>query len=179
MFIQIFRYSLIFFIIFGIFSACSPNNLESAEGAKSRTADRLMFDAEIAISQAGKPSGSLKADSLLFFDKEDKIFGYGIEVEFFEEGGRHTGSLSADSGWIDNRTQRITVWGEVFFAGNEGVRLWTDSLAYYPELSRIRTSAGVKIEKQGEFITGGGLDSDLEFKDIRITQNVSGRLSQD
>ncbi|MCK5832157.1 LPS export ABC transporter periplasmic protein LptC [bacterium] len=162
-----------------LFVGCSPNYQESSDPVKSQSADRIMHNADIEISQAGKPSGHLKADSLLFFDKEDRIFGYNITVDFFDTDGELSGNLSADSGWIENKNQRITVYSNVYVVTREDVRMWTDSLAYYPELSRIRTSAGVKIDKDGEYITGEGLDSDLEFTDIRITNNVSGRLKQD
>lgn len=173
------RFFLICLTIGFLFVGCSSNSQESSSPSNTRVADRVMFNADIELTQAGKLSGQLSADSLLFFDKEDRILGFGIEVDFFDEKGEFSGNLSADSGWIENRSQRITVYGNVFFSGAEGVQLWTDSLAYYPEITRIRTMAGVKIDRNGEFIFGGGLDSDLAFKDIRITQNVSGRLKQD
>ncbi|HHS50974.1 MAG TPA: LPS export ABC transporter periplasmic protein LptC [candidate division Zixibacteria bacterium] len=170
---------LILFAIGVLFSACSQSSEEIHHQTNSRNANRVMHNASIEFTEAGKPSGHLKADSLLFFDLENRTLGFEIEVIFYDTDGNYSGTMVADSGWIENQSQRITVYGEVFIHTVDDVRLWTDSLAYYPGTSRIRTEAGVRIEKGGEFITGQAFDSDLAFEDIRITDNVSGRLKQD
>ena len=162
----------------GVLSSCSDKTEDTTEPTSSNPADRIMHNADIEFVQKGNPSGHLKADSLLFFDSEKRTVGYNIAVDFYDEDGKATGKLFADSGWIQNRTQRITVYGDVFISTEDGVKLWTDSLAYFPKTKRVMTSGGVRIDKNGEYITGRGLDSDLDFSDIRITENVSGRLKQ-
>jgi LPS export ABC transporter protein LptC len=162
-----------------LFVGCSGSTEEVSDPTKSAHADRVMFNADIDFVEEGNPSGRLKADSLLFFDDEKRTFGYNIDVDFFDKDGNFAGKLFADSGWIENQTQQITVYGEVFLSTEDGVKLWTDSLAYFPKTRRVMTSSGVRIDKNGEFISGQGLDSDLDFTDIKITENVTGRLKQD
>ena len=161
-----------------IFGCGGKNDIQPGI-TKEDSADRIMFNAKVDFTEQGKKTGELKAEKLLFFDKEERTFGYKISVDFYNKNGETNARIVADSGWVENESRRLTVFGNVHLRTESGTELWSDSLAFFPEDERVRTNAGVKIDRNGEYISGVGLDSDLEFKDIRIEQNVSGKLKQD
>jgi len=161
-----------------LFMCCSGRIENGSKPTREETADRIMHNAEIEFTEEGKATGKLSAEKLLFFDKEHRTFGYDITVDFFNNKGDIAGQLTSDSGWVENTTRRTTVYGNVYLTMQDGTQLWTDSLAYYPKAGRIRTGTYVRIERGGEHIAGTGFDSDLDFTDIRIEQDVSGRLRE-
>lgn len=174
------QFSIFIFLVCGLFFfGCGRQNIKSTANPREESADRIMFDAKIDFSEEGRPTGKLNAEKLLFFEKDGKTFGYRLKVDFFGSDGKNAARLVADSGLVMNETQRLTVYGNVHLITENGVELWSESLAYFPDIQRIKTEAGIKIDRRGEFITGRGLDSDLELKDIRIERNVTGRLRQD
>lgn len=136
-----------------------------------------MHNASMEFTEEGLVTATLNAQKLLFFDDKHIIWGYDINVDFFDQKGQLAGVLVADSGWVKSETQEVTVYGNVKVSMDDGTLLWADSLSYYPEIQRIKTESDVQVERQGEYISGNSFDSDLNFEDIRIKGNVSGRLS--
>ena len=160
------------------FTGCSENTAETRNSAGENDADRIMHDASIDFTSEGKPSGKLRAKKLLFFDDEHRVFGYDVEVDFFDKDGEHAARLVADSGWVDNRTRNVTVYGEVYLVTEEDTELWADSLSYYAEIEKIMTDSPVEIRRGDEYLSGVGLISDQEFENIRIKGDVSGRFQE-
>ncbi len=135
-----------------------------------------MHNAAMEFSEEGLLTAKLNSEKLLFFDDQHIIWGFNINVDFFDKMGEPAGVLTADSGWVKSETRQITVYGRVKVDMEDGTRLWADSLSYYPDINRIKTESDVQIERRGEFISGNSLDSDMNFEDIKISGNVSGRL---
>jgi len=167
---------LIYLIILFI-AGCSENTEQTIDVSNERLADRIMYDAEFEFTEKGEATAILKAERLLFFDKENKVFGYNIVVDFFDKNQKKAGQLEADSGMVVQSTRQATVYGNVYLITNDNTELWSDSLSYYPDIERIKTGAPVVIERENDHISGVGLNSDLNFEDIRIESNVSGKLS--
>ncbi len=157
---------------------CSEKAEDTDGLRREDTADRIMHNAEIEFSQEGRPTGKIKAKKMLFFDKEHRTFAYDLTIDFYNTDGSESGQLTADSGWVENKTRRVNVYGDVHLYLDDGTEVWAESLAYYPSVDRVRTGSKVRIERGKEYITGVGMDSDLNFTDIRIEQNVSGRLRE-
>ena len=165
-------------LVIGVFiSGCTRTEETQDAASLEDNADRIMHNAEIEFSDEGLLTAKLHARKLLFFDKEHRIFGYEIDVDFFDSEGREAGKLTADSGWVDNETRKVTVYGRVHVIVEDGTQLWADSLSYNPANERIKTESDVRINRGGEYLTGNSFDSDFKLEDIHISGNVSGRLS--
>jgi len=141
------------------------------------SADRIMHNADMEFTEEGLVTAKLFAEKLLFFDDKHIIWGFDIKVDFYDKDGKQAGILTADSGWVQNETRNVTVYGRVYVTSEDGTRLWADSLSYNHDVGRIKTETSVQIERGGEYISGNSFDSDLDFEDMRIRGNVTGRLS--
>lgn len=168
---------MVLIVIFAVaFLACDQPEERHLQQTLEDQADRIMHNASIEFTEEGLITAKLNAEKLLFFDDKHIIWGFEIAVDFFNRNGELAGVLTADSGWVKSETQDVTVYGNVNVNMDDGTRLWADSLSYYPETQRIKTESDVQVERRGEFITGNSFDSDLNFEDIRIKGNVTGRL---
>lgn len=158
------------------FAGCEKAEQPTLHQSLEDQADRIMHNASMEFTEEGLLTAKLNSEKLLFFDDRHIIWGYEIHVDFFDRDGRLAGILLADSGWVKSETREVTVYGNVKVDMDDGTRLWADSLSYYPGVERIKTQSDVRIERRGENISGNSFDSDLNFEDIRISGNVSGRL---
>jgi LPS export ABC transporter protein LptC len=97
-----------------------------------------------------------------------------IHVDFFDEAERHSSTLTALRGRVDDRTRDFDAHENVVVVSDSGVVLKTDSLFWNNAGRIIHTPAYVVITSKTEEIRGTGLVSDQSLKNYTFTK-VSGR----
>jgi LPS export ABC transporter protein LptC len=91
-----------------------------------------------------------------------------LHVDFFDEKGKKTSTLTARRGRVDDRTRDFDAYENVVVTSQEGTVLRTDSLSWSNEARNIHTEAFVDIRSSTEHIRGLGLVSDQSLKNYRI-----------
>ena len=97
-----------------------------------------------------------------------------IHVDLFDEEERHSSTLTARRGRVDDRTRDFEAYENVVVVSDSGATLRTDSLFWNNADRKIHTPAYVVITTQTEEIRGTGLVSDQSLKNYRISR-VTGR----
>jgi LPS export ABC transporter protein LptC len=92
----------------------------------------------------------------------------GIAIDFYNEEGFRTSTLTARRGKVDDRTQDFAAYDRVVVVSDSGTTLRTDSLFWRNADRKIHTDAFVDISSPREHIMGHGLISDQSLRNYRI-----------
>jgi len=138
--------------------------------------DSEVRGADIQLYSRGELTTGIRAERILKFDAIDSTMAYVLDVDFYDSLGQVTSNLVGDSGIIRENTQHFIVYGHVVVITPDGARLETDSLAWNPVVNKIQTDAFVKLTRDGDVMTGWGLDANKDLTRVRI-HDVSGTVS--
>jgi LPS export ABC transporter protein LptC len=108
--------------------------------------------------------------------RRETLLGDSIHVDFFDESGARTSTLTARRGRVDDRTRDFDAFDSVVVTSDDGTVLKTDSLFWTNAERKIHTEAFVDIRSATEQIRGHGLVSDQSLKNYRIFR-VTGQAA--
>lgn len=98
-----------------------------------------------------------------------------LELEFFDKNSESSSKLTADSGYVINKTNDLKAVGNIVVKSNDSTTLWTEELNWSEERQKIFTDKEVKYSKEKEVYRGKGLESDPNLKHIIIKEKFSGK----
>ncbi len=161
-----------------LFLSCSTEEPKLPQVTAQDTPDQILENSTIILTVGGIKSTVIKASTLVKYEKKDLTLARVIQADFFDKEGKHTSVLTADSGFIHEQRQDMEVLGRVLVITDDGLRLETTSLRWDPKINKVVTDDFVKITKKNDIITGYGLESDAELRNIKIKRNVKGKLEE-
>jgi LPS export ABC transporter protein LptC len=131
----------------------------------------------IRFTDSARVKAVLWAGHIAVFSTEGYTFlSDSIHLDFFNERGEHTSTLTARKGRVDDRTKDFAAHENVVVVSDSGTTLRTDSLFWSSADRKIRTDAFVDILSAAEHIMGHGLVSDQSLKNYRIFR-VTGQAA--
>lgn len=155
---------------------CQTNSPPEVEKAGVRLPDSELEEATIIFTIQGVRRMLLKADYIARYEKEDSTTAREVHADFYDQEGKHSSVLTSRSGIIKEKSKELWVSGEVVVVTDEGVKLETETLRWDPNIDRIVTEDFVKVTREKDILTGYGLETDQELKNIRIKREVKGIL---
>ncbi len=156
------------------FSGCEERLKPTVVPVSGRLPDQESWNSTIQFSDSGLTKGILKAGHLWVFNNTNMTYlGDSIRVDFFDDLGRHTSYLTADSGVVNDRTNDLHAFGDVYAHSDSGTSLWTQKLFWNNKTQKVTSDVFVKIVSTKETIQGTGFESDRDLRNYRIF-NVSG-----
>ncbi len=160
-----------------ISAACSRTDKAPGTPSSARVPDSILEKAKIILTSAGKRQAVITADTLFVYDKEDSTIAKNVKVDFYNDNGEYQSTLTSKEGLVRQKKQAFSVWGDVVVE-NDTARLDTQSLNWDPEKNLITTQDYVKLNRNGDIITGYGMEADNRLSDVRILSNVSGKIKE-
>ncbi len=151
----------------------------SRDIAKSDLYIERATDVEILYSDSAVIRLSIQAPTLLNHIKsgqEKKEFPDGIKVDFFNESGQTTSTLTAKSAIQNARDDKIFIRGDVVVTSESKETLETDELIWDERGKKLYTDKWVKVTTPDEVIYGYGFTSNQEFTYWKISK-VRGRFN--
>jgi LPS export ABC transporter protein LptC len=131
--------------------------------------EQELYDATITFYQEDKLSSILKAGRIRKYEEKQTILmDSGIVVDFYDENGKHSTTLWADSGNANERTRNLFASGHVIAVSDSGERLESSVLRWDQATRRIISDAPVKIATLTDTIYGSGFVSDQHLKNWTI-----------
>jgi LPS export ABC transporter protein LptC len=107
------------------------------------------------------------------------LLGDSIHVDFFDDAQKHTSTLTARRGKINDVTRDFEAYENVIVVSDNGNTLRTERLFWTNDTRKIHTDAFVDITGPKEHIKGHGMESDQDLKHytiFRVTgQSVSAQ----
>lgn len=136
------------------------------------------WNARITFTREGALLAILEVKHLLIYeDRKETYLEDGLKVNFYNEEQKHTTTLTASRGRVNDITKDLSAYGNVIVISEDGTTLKTEKLYWKNETQKIETDAYVEIDSPREKIRGTGLISDQSLKNYKIL-NVTGQTTK-
>jgi LPS export ABC transporter protein LptC len=153
-----------------ILSGCTRLSPPPPEGPPvEEFPEQELYDAEIKFFSNDRLQTVLTAGRVRKFQQRHVILlDSGVIVNFFDETGKHTTTLWADSGTANETTKAMEARGHVVAVSDSGERLETSVLRWDDKTRRVATDAAVKISTPTDTLYGIGFRSDQNLRNWTI-----------
>lgn len=135
----------------------------------------VVDDVETLYSDSAVVRVKLKAAKQIELQNGDREFPNGVFVEFFDEAGRASSTLKANTGKYQKESNIYIVNGNVEIHNTvKKEKLNSEELNWDPRTHKIYTekSTFVRIETPDEILTGKGLTATEDFSQYKILDPV-------
>jgi LPS export ABC transporter protein LptC len=134
--------------------------------------DQEVSDFMVTETDAGKPEWTLHARSAAMFNARNVLSARGVRIDFFDEKGERSSTLTAREGEMHQIRRDMEARGNVVLQTTEGTRMSTESLRFLNRTQKIVSDEFVRVERQGDVLTGYGFESDPELKHFEFKRQV-------
>jgi LPS export ABC transporter protein LptC len=163
-------------LLLGFLVLCGCHQQEASkpviyEGPLSEAEDVTMYYTEKEVVKV-----MLQAKKIFEFQNGDQEFPEGIYIEFFDEFGKKTSTLRANSAFFFKEENKWRGRGAVEVINIEKKeQLNTEELFWQRDTKKIFTDKFVTIKLQSEIIYGTGLEADQDLSNYQI-KNPEGEF---
>jgi LPS export ABC transporter protein LptC len=119
----------------------------------------------------------IKSGRIISYSERDSAWAYELVVDFFDEAGKHTSIMHADSALVRERRRGLEVFGNVLITTDKGTKLESDHLAWNDSSRVIHTDGYVVITRNKDVMAGYGFESDPELTRIKLRRQVTGTVT--
>ncbi|MHB1688515.1 MAG: LPS export ABC transporter periplasmic protein LptC [Ignavibacteriaceae bacterium] len=164
----------IFFLLFIIFSltGCSGQKVKPAIDASlqvSKLPAQEGWNSTVTFSDSGKTKAILYYGHMRMFDQPaETLLDSSIKVDFFDQSGIKTTTLTALRGKVNNATNDLYAIDSVVAVSDSGVTLKTQELMWRNNDRKIVSDKFVTIVSPKEKIQGYGFESDQNLRNYTI-----------
>jgi LPS export ABC transporter protein LptC len=174
------RIALAAWLLAVLFAGCEerakPSLIPLGEAAMP---DQQSWRSTVTFSDSAVVKAVLWAGHIaVYHNRRETLLGDSIHVDFFDQAGRRTSTLTARRGRVDDQTRDFDAFENVVVTSDNGTVLRTDSLFWTNAERKIHTEAFVDIRSSTKQIRGHGLVSDQSLKNYRIFR-VTGQAVTD
>lgn len=152
-----------------------PLPVSASAGPTERIPEQQFFDYRLIESEAGVRQWVLESDKMLKYAKEQEVLLVTLTMDFFKE-GEHFSVLTADSGRANLHTKDIHTWGNVVVVTDDDRRLETEDLFFNNETELIHNDVFNRFTRDGDVLTGIGLEATPDLEYIEIKQQVEAEV---
>lgn len=138
--------------------------------------DQVLERSSITFTSAGKRTAVVYADRISKYLKEEKEILQGVKAQFYDQEGKISSTLTSQEGTVREGRNEVEAKGGVVVVTSEGVRLETPLLRWNSLTNQVYTDSLVKISREGDVVTGLGMEADPELKQVRIKAKIKGRI---
>ncbi|MDH5590697.1 MAG: LPS export ABC transporter periplasmic protein LptC [Gemmatimonadota bacterium] len=139
-------------------------------------ADFVTFDMTSYITTGGIRQAKVTADTAYIYNDSSAVQLRGMELIFYDDDGRPRATVTALGGSLDQSTDRMLAQGDVVLLIHlDGRRVESQEIVYDPNQDRLWSdSLTVLTEADGTVTRGSSFRSDMEFRNLRITDIRGG-----
>ena len=130
----------------------------------------IMVGMENVMTKDGVRNGIVVSDSSYIYEDSSTARLFGVEMTLFTEQGVERSRLTADRGWLNERTDELTAVGNVVLdIPSDGRRIETPELHYDPVRDEISSdSSTIQVFNGTRTRATCGFQSDLQFRNFRL-----------
>lgn len=144
----------------GVDNAVKTEDLPDQEG----------WNSVVVATNNGRLEAKVRYGHMLRFSKNKVAkFDQGIKVDFFDETGEKTSTLTAERGILNEKTNDVSAMGNVVVVSDTGVTLHTEELSFDQRKQKIISRVDVMVTTvDGDTLYGTGFESDAQLRHWRI-----------
>lgn len=156
------KFVILFFISI-LFFSCGEEKIKpviDSSTAGGEIPAQESWNAKIIFTEEGKVKAILYSDHLQKYDETKETFLEGVKIDFFDEDGTKSSTLTSKKGKVDETTKNMLAIDSVVAVSDSGVTLRTDELMWNNSKRKITTDKFVTIISPDEEMQGYGFESD-------------------
>jgi len=138
------------------------------------SAEQVMFQFSSVLTHKGVERGTMTADTAFVFNDQTRFDFRNIHVDFNTDTGEPNGTMRADSGRYNMRTEVLDGWGHVVITTTKGERLETPQLRYNQATDLISSDTSFVLTQGSKVQRGIGFTADPDLNRIQILRKASG-----
>jgi len=138
------------------------------------TADQILHKMVHLVTTDGVLRTRVMADTAYLYDVSQLVRLKVVKVTFFDENGRETSTVVADSGLYHMNDGSMDAWGHVFATTPDGRRLRSSELRYDVAANQISSSREFTYDRGDQHLEGNGFTSDPDFRNVSTQQPRGG-----
>jgi LPS export ABC transporter protein LptC len=146
----------------------------AAHSPLADSADQIMYNARLVLTDQGVARANLEADTAYFFDDNTRVELEPVHTTFFTSTGLKNAVLTSDRGTYNSRTSAMIARKNVVVVSEDGRRLTTSELLYSQQLNQISSDSAFVLTEPNRRLAGVGFRSDPDMKNIQILKNATG-----
>ncbi len=130
----------------------------------------IMEEMENVLTVNGVRSGLVISDSSYVYDDSASAQLFGVRMTLYTQQGVERSRLTAERGWLNERTDELTAIGNVILEiPSDGRRIETPELHYDPVRDEISSdSSTIQVLNGSRTRATCGFNSDLEFRSFNL-----------
>ena len=127
------------------------------------------WNSTIFFTDSGKTLAILYTGHLqVFNNRKETLLDDGVKVDFFNDQGQKTTTLTSRRGRVDEKTNDLYAIDSVVAVNDSGIVVKTDELKWREKDKKIISEKFVTIDSPDEHIEGYGFESDQHLRNYVI-----------
>lgn len=155
-----------------VLASCDQARRAVPGASSGEIPDQEVSDFVVTETDAGRPEWTMYARSAEMFNARSLIVAHGVRIDFFDEKGKRSSTLTAREGEMHQARRDMVARGNVILQTTEGTRMTTEVLQFLNQEQRIVSDQLVRVERKGDVLTGYGFESDPELKHFEFKRQV-------
>ena len=131
----------------------------------------VITDFETIYSDSAEVRVRIRGPRLLRFQEDDgymQVFPDGAEIDFFDDAGEVSSTLTCGYGVRYETEERVTLRDSVVWRSRAGDRLDTEELLWDARAEQISSDRLVRLRQSDKEITGVGFEADQDFSRAKV-----------
>jgi len=157
-------------------AGCSRQHSIGPSASTGELPDQEVSDFNLTETETGTPQWKMFARYAATYNARNLVVARGVRVDFFDDKGKQTSTLTAREGEIQEQTHDMTARGDVVLQTTEGTRMSTEELHFLNRQQKIVSDRLVRVERQGDVLTGYGFESDPDLKHYEFKRRVQATV---
>ncbi|MGH7726655.1 MAG: LPS export ABC transporter periplasmic protein LptC [Candidatus Eiseniibacteriota bacterium] len=133
-------------------------------------------DFSLAESNEGRPEWILTSRYAATYQQRGVIVARDVAIDFFDSEGKKYSHLTAREGEVKQPSNDMEARGNVVVTTEDGVRIETSSLSFLNRERKIVSNEFVRLERNGDVVTGVGFESDPSLEHFSIKRQVRAQV---
>jgi len=162
-----------------LLAACGERAEEVPPVADMQLPDETMTAFMTQETDSGRVQWTLKAPLANRYNERNVFVLDKPIIEFYDEMGNLQTTLTAKNGEYSLATHDMLAYGDVVVVTTKNEILETDSLRYLNETDKIVSDSFVKLTRDGDVVTGIGMECDHTLNSVDIKKDVRALIEED
>ena len=145
-----------------------------ATDAVADSADQIMFDVRMNLTDEGIQRGTLFADTAFVFDQNSRFAFRKVRAEFMKSTGVQDGTMTAERGTYNIRDEVLEGYGNVRIVTVDGRRLSSPHLRFDQAANLVTSDSAFTMVQGEQTQTGVGFEADPQLTRFQCKSSCGG-----
>ncbi len=138
------------------------------------SAEQVMVQFSSVLTNNGVKRGTMTADTAFVFNDQTRFDFRNVHVDFTDSTGAYNGTMRADSGRYNMRTNVLDGWGHVVITTTKGEQLETPQVRFNQATNLVSSDTSFVLTQGDKVSQGIGFNADPGLKRINCLRGCRG-----